>query len=345
MHRIQSNRTFSLPRRLRWMAGLLALLGLLAGCVSPPRMGERPLLPEVAPGRYAEIDRHALAAPTRLKRDLPQLAAYLIQPTRDDREKARAIFRWVTHNLAYDADRYFRGELPQMSPQEAVARGVTVCHGYAGVFAALAEHAGLTVVTIRGTTKGLSWMKTGRIDQITHAWNAVKLQGRWFLLDTAWGAGYLDGWEKRFVRRFQEHYFLTPPDQFIFDHFPRESRWELLSPTYSETDFLALPYLRPGFFQAGLRLVSHRQARISTRSSQVRVTLDAPENHFISARLIHDGEKLPRERVELRREGERYQVIAHLPHPGHYRLRIYAKQGRAAREFDWALDYQLDWPG
>ncbi len=32
---------------------------------------------------------------------------------------------------------------------------------------------------------------------------------------------------------------------------------------------------------------------------------------------------------------------ADFPEPGDYRLRIFAKRGRAARYFDWALDYKV----
>src|SRR5579859_2355769 len=51
---------------------------------------------------FTEIDRHALDTPKSAERSIAGLAAYLIRPARDDREKARALFRWITANIAYD---------------------------------------------------------------------------------------------------------------------------------------------------------------------------------------------------------------------------------------------------
>jgi len=52
-----------------------------------------PKQPARAPGSYAAIDRHALEAPADAEESLEKLAAYLIQPAQDDRDKARAILR------------------------------------------------------------------------------------------------------------------------------------------------------------------------------------------------------------------------------------------------------------
>ena len=51
---------------------------------------------------YTAIDQHALHTPKSAERTIASLAAYLTRPARNDREKARAIFRWITANIAYD---------------------------------------------------------------------------------------------------------------------------------------------------------------------------------------------------------------------------------------------------
>ena len=60
--------------------------------------------PEVGP--FAEIDKHALAAPESVEKSIPELAKYLVQPCKTDKEKVRAFFRWITDKVSYDTKRY-----------------------------------------------------------------------------------------------------------------------------------------------------------------------------------------------------------------------------------------------
>ena len=334
------------------IASILFLSALLNACASIPTpdtspMGEDASIPTTpderidASATYRAIDAHALGTPAGLRDDLGALTAHLVAPARNDFEKARAIFVWITHNIDYDAANYFRGVLPKIGPEDALREGRAVCFGYSGLFEAMARAAGLEAHSVSGKSKGYSYQNRAGTGAISHAWNAVRLQGNWYLLDTTWGAGYLDGQRKRFVRRFQPHYFLTPPDAFILDHLPDDRRWQLLNPAITPPEFDALVYLRPAFFQNELRLVSHTRGHIDVRGERLNVALQAPEGIYLSARLLRNDQKLPRELVTLDRRGIDYRLEARFPNSGDYRLRVYAKRGTEASEFDWALDYTL----
>ncbi len=88
-------------------------LGLLclAGLYPPPAAAEN----SDEGYDYSMIDQHALNAPEELKSSVESLVDYLIKPARNDRERLRAIFRWITHNIAYDTEGFFAG----MNVQEA----------------------------------------------------------------------------------------------------------------------------------------------------------------------------------------------------------------------------------
>ncbi|MDD2835635.1 MAG: hypothetical protein PHY05_05740, partial [Methanothrix sp.] len=58
---------------------------------------------------YEEIDLHAMNAPSSAEATIESLAAYLIEPAKNDREKARAIFRWITENIDYNVAVFFGG--------------------------------------------------------------------------------------------------------------------------------------------------------------------------------------------------------------------------------------------
>ncbi len=326
---------------------LLVFPLLLSACFNsaPPVVepAPRPLLPpttESSDYNYAAIDQYALQAPAQLRQEVTQLADYLVKPARTEREKARAIFRWITANIDYDAENYFNGGQTLNNTAAVLSSGKALCDGYANLFKQLAERAGLESLMISGTTKGYAYHTRGELGLVDHAWNAVKIEGQWQLLDATWGAGYLDGRKKRFIQEFEPHYFLPAPSAFIFDHFPDDPRWQLLPHPQSKQAFSELAYLRPAFFQAGLELVSHPQESLQT-SGHLTLVIRAPQGSYISTLLVEGEQYLDRNLVNLERKGDLYYLTPNFPHAGDYTLRIFAKRGVTAKTFNWALDYKI----
>ncbi len=287
-------------------------------------------------GEYTAIDAHALAAPNSAERSLPALAAYLTQPARGDREKARAIYRWITEHISYD----LRCFDEPSDAQATLSRRRAVCAGYAQLFAALAKEAGLEAVVVRGNSKGINY-EVGRTASApsNHAWNAVKIDGRWQLVDCCWGAGAFEG--SGFVRRFTGHYFLTAPDAFADDHFPEEAKWQLLSHPLSRAEYLGRAQRRPPFFANGLRLQSAKTARIAAGDS-MQVNLGAPRETVVMASLSRRGRALDGSYVFTQREGDGVAIRVVFPERGEYVLSIYAGPKRAVHSsLDLALDYAV----
>lgn len=202
-------------------------------------------------GGYAEIDARALSAPGESEASVPKLAAFLTGGVRSDEEKARAIYRWVTDRIDYDAEAYFRNELRNRDAGEVLASRKSVCSGYAELFEALGRAAGLEVVTIRGYAKGYGHVRGKIFDRPNHDWNAVRIDGKWRFVDSTWGAGYLrDG---RYIRAYSERFFLASPEEFIFSHLPLDDAWQIQStPHVGKAEFEALPLPGEAFFNLGI---------------------------------------------------------------------------------------------
>ncbi len=226
------------------------------------------------PPSYEAIDRHALAAPRQAEQSLERLAAYLTRPAQTDREKVRAVYRWVTARIAYDADSFFAGRTPDDSPRGVLRARRAVCSGYANLFAALCKQAGVRAVRVVGKARGYGERTGGLGPRDGHAWNAVRLEGRWWLLDATWGAGHLDG--RKFVRRFSEHYFLTPPDQLIFTHLPDNARWQLLPRPLTAQQFVAQPRVDRALFEMGVKAAAIRAAAERDGSGELVKTFQHP---------------------------------------------------------------------
>lgn len=149
--------------------------------------------------------------PRSVETAVAKLAAELTDPAESELEKARAIYRWITKNIAYDVQGFHSGNHGDLSPAGVLTSRKTVCMGYANLFEALAEAAGLEAGILIGWCKGYGFTIGVFDETFLHAWNAVKINNQWRLVDTTWGAGYIEG--HSFIPRFTEYYFLTPPGQ------------------------------------------------------------------------------------------------------------------------------------
>ncbi|MCZ6730800.1 MAG: hypothetical protein O7C61_13940 [SAR324 cluster bacterium] len=294
-----------------------------------------------AQSSFGSIDRHALAADCAQERSVERLAAYLTRPAANEEEAARAIFRWIAANIAYDTGR------PGSPPRALVNGGAAavlvrrsaLCGGIAELFGQLGRAAGLETTTVSGFSKGQGYRVGGRLrGEPDHAWNAVRIRGQWRLLDATWGGGAYMG--RKYVRQFDGHYFLPPPAQFIYDHLPEDPAWQLLEQPLCKAEFEALPHLKPGFFRHGLELGSHLQGTITT-GAKLDTVLGVPPAVWLHAELRTEGRRLGKSLVFCQREEERYKLRVAFPRSGVYTLRIFANASGPPEPFEWVMDYRV----
>lgn len=174
-------------------------------------------------------DTHAAKFPRETVPSLDWLALQLTAPfDASATDKARAIFTWLHHNIAYDVDAFFNDRVKGSTPASTLSTGLAVCEGYAGLFTALALKAGLESVTISGHGKGFGFSHPQPGEQIpgefsTHAWNAVRIDGgEWKLIDACWGAGYVQGKGQPYVKKFNPIFFMMSNEVFGWRHFPTD---------------------------------------------------------------------------------------------------------------------------
>lgn len=211
------------------------------------------------------------------------LALKLTAPFSTDLEKARAIFSWISQNIAYNTGLFAsikkhyssrfgtdpldtmtvwkRGE--EMMAIRVLHRRITVCEGYSKLFKVLCDYAGLRSEIIVGYANG-NPSRPGKF-RSNHSWNAVMIDSVWHLVDPTWGSGYVDQ-RLEFVQETNDEYFLASPARFINDHFPEDLRWTLLDSPPPLREFKYAPFryrsfdkysidplrLGPGTIEAGL---------------------------------------------------------------------------------------------
>ncbi|KAI0100349.1 hypothetical protein GGR51DRAFT_532617 [Nemania sp. FL0031] len=145
-------------------------------------------------------------------------------------DKARAIFTWCHHNIAYNVEEFFGKCVKGRNVDDTIFLGKAVCQGYAEVYQAIAQRAGLQCVMVVGHGKGYGYtpLKRGQAppprDATGHAWNAVRIDnGEWKLIDACWGAGSVS--EEKFTKHFNPRMFTLSNEQFGLSHFPGDDQY------------------------------------------------------------------------------------------------------------------------
>ena len=211
-----------------------------------------------------------LLTPVSPQEDAAALAKQLTTNRKTELEKVTAIFRWVTDNISYRTNTQNRaaikgtasvgnykneeeddGPLKPLSERVAetvLHKRVAVCDGYARLFTTLCDYAGIRSEIIIGYAKSGVTRPTRRFG-VNHYWNAVMIDGKWYLLDATWASGYLSAQNNEFIRDYDEKYFLTPPELFIRDHYPDDARWTLLPDSKVPEEFRRSPFKQKSFFK------------------------------------------------------------------------------------------------
>jgi thiol-disulfide isomerase/thioredoxin len=158
------------------------------------------------------------------------LAELLCEPFSSATDKARAIFTWLHHNIAYDTAAFFGNNVKHVDPKDTINTGLAVCGGYAGLYAAVALKAGLECVMVTGHGKGYGYSALKPGEPIPpckpegHAWNCVRIDGgEWKLLDACWGAGNVGN--QVYNKKFTPSYFTMSNDDFGIKHFPSDASY------------------------------------------------------------------------------------------------------------------------
>ena len=153
----------------------------------------------------------------------------------------RAVYDWVTENIAYDVQELKKLKNKSSSKPKKISykaakdrknerfkrvlrRKKGVCEDYSLLFDSLLTTLGYESIVVSGYIKD----PKGNLNlQLGHAWNAVKVQGEWKLYDLTWGAGYvIDG--KKFVRNANDVWYDVDPSEMIKRHMPYDPMWQLL---------------------------------------------------------------------------------------------------------------------
>lgn len=206
-----------------------------------------------------------------------RLAARINADFSTEFSRARAIYTWIALNISYDTEKYLRnnplvyteGQEEQINNQiikEVLLKRMAICDGYSRLFKRLATLVGLESEIITG------WGKTDPSEigvpfsGTNHAWNSVKFDGEWHLIDVTWGSGSYNESTKKFEKEFTSFYFKTPPHLFFLRHYPENGMW--LKEKINKERFVLNPLFYSDNFAVDYEMIEPTNGRIVVNKNQ-----------------------------------------------------------------------------
>ena len=182
--------------------------------------------------KYSLADSIALNIPKDSYQNIPELATLLTKNLSTEHEKFRVIFRWITNNIVYSfSNRTDNAEI-------VFKKRKAVCAGYASLLKSLCDNVRIECKIIAGNAKIYTKEIGFKFSKTDHAWNTVKINGIWYLVDATWASG---SYGQKFIKEYDNSYFLADPKFLILSHFPEDKRYQYIEPFCKKKDFIKYP--------------------------------------------------------------------------------------------------------
>lgn len=214
------------------------------------------------------------------------LADRIIKDFSSEEEKTRAAFYWLAKNIRYNLREFYnpkkrsynfsyateeeKEQKLQALKDEIVAvafRTKTgVCEEYAQSFKKICDLLDIEAEVIKGNVRN-SPQEIGKIESISnHAWNAVKLNNKWIIIDVTWAAGHeING---KWIRKFENYFYNIPKDKIFKTHYPEDAVWVLRFGRISSEEFYNQPIYGTSLLDSKIELVSKNKGILKIDSSK-----------------------------------------------------------------------------
>ena len=157
----------------------------------------------------------------------------------NDAELGYLVYMWIAQNIKPSGEFY-----ENQNAIDAYNSGKATLNGLTSLFKSMCTLVNIVAGSISGYYKTND--KGGNILYDDYAWNYISINGTYYLIDILFGM----------TQHREELCFGTDPDIFIYFHFPKESKWQLLSKPITLERFNSKAYLFEEFFYFGFKTIS-----------------------------------------------------------------------------------------
>lgn len=218
-----------------------------------------------------------------------------------DLDKVRAAYYWISNNIGYDykgrkevifsksPSKYRKGGTIDLYnanrkkyAENSLQTKKAICAGYSELLKYTLLELEIEAEVIIGYAK----TNTGEIGRIAidtdHAWNAVKIDNEWKLIDATWSTG--NTLENQGELNFSDEYFLIDPEKMILNHYPKNPKWQLLKEHVKKSTYSYWPLFYSAYYNSGLDFKKTFKGIIKAKSDITIEfnTIDSTKTYYYS---------------------------------------------------------------
>ena len=255
----------------------------------------------VVQAQDSTLEKTVLNYPSRFN-SVDDLADKINDDFNSKKDKAKAAYMWMAHHISYvikGMNKQSRVSFSYTSEAELVAqkrafrrelalqtlkRKKGVCEGYATLYKEVCSKLNIECEIVTGSSKTfISEIGDAKLPT-NHSWNAINIDGKWRLVDVTWGAGTIDFSQMRFKKNYTAIFFDCEPNEFLLNHFPDKSQWQLVENEITLKDFGHQHQVFQAYWDANIKLISPQKGILEYKkgdSIQFRIENLSPKNQLI----------------------------------------------------------------
>ena len=210
------------------------------------------------------------------------------------------------------------------------------------------SYVGIHCEVIDGYSKGAGYKPGSALESDTfrNQWTSVYVKGEWRFINCNWGARHVKGpHDQNLTYQCDEFYFLTDPEDHIYQHFPDQAKWQLLEQPITLEDFVNLPVIKSPFFNCNLKFLHPYEAILAAPDGLVEIVLQQPKLLPFAAKLCSKSKSVPsdmlKERTFLRTIDNEIVITCNLPCTGIYYLDLFVAPQFQSPSMDNACCFQI----
>jgi hypothetical protein len=155
-------------------------------------------------------------------------------------ERVYTIYTYIAGFYKYDLHRlkliYKREIKRELYLSEVIKKKKGVCGDFANLFLTLCDSLDIGCYRVSGYSRNFNLFHPVRKNYYNHAWNVVRVDGNWYVLDVTFGMQHFT--KKKLDREQIDYNFLfTDPVKFGIFHLPADPTFQLVNQERSYTDF------------------------------------------------------------------------------------------------------------
>jgi hypothetical protein len=155
-------------------------------------------------------------------------------------ERVYTIYTYIAGSYKYDLNRlkliYKREIKRELYLSEVIKKKKGVCGDFSNLFATICDSLDIGCFRVSGYSRTFSIFHPVKKSYYNHAWNVVRVEGKWYDLDVTFGMQHFT--DKRLDQeRINYDFLFTDPVKFGIVHLPADPVFQLLNHQRSYKDF------------------------------------------------------------------------------------------------------------